>query len=182
METCNTIINLKLLMLLLRQTFRHGFPYQPTVLAYDPVQNILAIGSKTGALRMYPLYHIYFEILPRLRIANDTRDFCCTTFLLSFLLRMVAGVATSCVAKVCNKNFMCHRPYAVDSTEYVSLFRINLWTINCLKFNQTHDTLNSIVLDVFIQKHHLFSLDHLINLFLNTDRPTVTNSKHSQSF
>jgi len=36
------------------QTFRHGFPYQPTVLAYDPVQNILAIGTKTGALRMYP--------------------------------------------------------------------------------------------------------------------------------
>ena len=43
-----------LLLLLSLQTFRHGFPYQPTVLAYDPVQNILAIGTKTGALRMYP--------------------------------------------------------------------------------------------------------------------------------
>ena len=41
--------------LFLLQTFRHGFPYQPTVLAYDPVQNILAIGTKTGAMRMYPL-------------------------------------------------------------------------------------------------------------------------------
>jgi len=46
-------------MLLFLQTFRHGFPYQPTVLAYDPVQNILAIGTKTGALRMYPLYIVY---------------------------------------------------------------------------------------------------------------------------
>ena len=42
-------------MVVIMQTFRHGFPYQPTVLAYDPVQNILAIGTKTGALRMYPL-------------------------------------------------------------------------------------------------------------------------------
>jgi len=56
---CRAAHSLKLIItnnkLFLLQTFRHGFPYQPTVLAYDPVQNILAIGTKTGALRMYPL-------------------------------------------------------------------------------------------------------------------------------
>ncbi|KAJ4933466.1 hypothetical protein JOQ06_030294 [Pogonophryne albipinna] len=36
-------------------TVRHGFPYQPTALAFDPVQKILAIGSRTGGVRMYPL-------------------------------------------------------------------------------------------------------------------------------
>lgn len=36
------------------QTVRHGFPYQPTALAFDPVQKILAIGSRSGGIRMYP--------------------------------------------------------------------------------------------------------------------------------
>ncbi|XP_068557521.1 syntaxin-binding protein 5-like isoform X7 [Cebidichthys violaceus] len=34
------------------QTVRHGFPYQPTALAFDPVQKILAIGSRTGGIRI----------------------------------------------------------------------------------------------------------------------------------
>lgn len=38
----------------LLQTFRHGFPHQPTAVAFDPVQKLLAIGTKTGSLRMYP--------------------------------------------------------------------------------------------------------------------------------
>uniref|UniRef100_A0A1Q3FYI9 Putative tomosyn n=1 Tax=Culex tarsalis TaxID=7177 RepID=A0A1Q3FYI9_CULTA len=36
----------------LRKTFRHGFPYSPTALAYDPVQKILAIGDKSGSIRI----------------------------------------------------------------------------------------------------------------------------------
>ncbi|XP_039673753.1 syntaxin-binding protein 5-like isoform X9 [Perca fluviatilis] len=34
------------------KTVRHGFPYQPTALAFDPVQKILAIGSRTGGVRI----------------------------------------------------------------------------------------------------------------------------------
>ncbi|XP_055586546.1 syntaxin-binding protein 5 isoform X3 [Uranotaenia lowii] len=36
----------------LRKTFRHGFPYSPTSLAYDPVQRILAVGDKSGSVRI----------------------------------------------------------------------------------------------------------------------------------
>ncbi|MGH0121914.1 UNVERIFIED_CONTAM: hypothetical protein FKN15_077105 [Acipenser sinensis] len=36
------------------KTVRHGFPYQPTALAFDPVQKIVAIGTRTGGVRMYP--------------------------------------------------------------------------------------------------------------------------------
>ncbi|XP_063973489.1 syntaxin-binding protein 5 isoform X4 [Diachasmimorpha longicaudata] len=35
-----------------KKTFRHGFPYQPTAVAFDPVQKLLAIGTKTGSLRI----------------------------------------------------------------------------------------------------------------------------------
>uniref|UniRef100_A0A8C5HUB7 Syntaxin-binding protein 5-like n=1 Tax=Gouania willdenowi TaxID=441366 RepID=A0A8C5HUB7_GOUWI len=34
------------------QTVRHGFPYQPTALAFDPVQKLLAIGSRSGGIRI----------------------------------------------------------------------------------------------------------------------------------
>uniref|UniRef100_A0AAQ4Q8D7 Syntaxin-binding protein 5-like n=1 Tax=Gasterosteus aculeatus aculeatus TaxID=481459 RepID=A0AAQ4Q8D7_GASAC len=35
------------------QTVRHGFPYQPSSMAFDPVQKILAVGTQTGALRLF---------------------------------------------------------------------------------------------------------------------------------
>ncbi|XP_066524904.1 syntaxin-binding protein 5 isoform X2 [Hoplias malabaricus] len=35
------------------KTLRHGFPYQPSAMAFDPVQKILAIGTQSGALRLF---------------------------------------------------------------------------------------------------------------------------------
>lgn len=34
------------------KTFRHGFPHQPTAVAFDPIQRLLAIGTKNGSLRI----------------------------------------------------------------------------------------------------------------------------------
>ena len=36
------------------QTFRHGLPHQPSCLAYDSVEQLLAIGSHQGEIAMYP--------------------------------------------------------------------------------------------------------------------------------
>ncbi|XP_069358008.1 syntaxin-binding protein 5 isoform X9 [Maniola hyperantus] len=36
----------------IKKTFRHGFPFSPTALAWDPVQKLLAIGDKGGNLRI----------------------------------------------------------------------------------------------------------------------------------
>ncbi|XP_045532237.1 syntaxin-binding protein 5 isoform X7 [Pieris brassicae] len=35
-----------------KKTFRHGFPFSPTALAWDPIQKLLAIGDKSGNLRI----------------------------------------------------------------------------------------------------------------------------------
>ncbi|KAJ3606983.1 hypothetical protein NHX12_026498 [Muraenolepis orangiensis] len=35
------------------KTVRHGFPYQPSSMAFDPVQRILAVGTQSGALRLF---------------------------------------------------------------------------------------------------------------------------------
>ena len=42
------------LYFLLLQTYRYGFPDRPTCISYDPVQSILAIGTKDGSLKLYP--------------------------------------------------------------------------------------------------------------------------------
>ncbi|XP_059478656.1 syntaxin-binding protein 5 isoform X3 [Neocloeon triangulifer] len=34
------------------KTFRHGFPFQPTAVAFDPIQHLLALGTKSGSLRL----------------------------------------------------------------------------------------------------------------------------------
>ncbi|XP_066952270.1 syntaxin-binding protein 5 isoform X2 [Macrobrachium rosenbergii] len=34
------------------KTVRHGFPYQPTSLAFDPIQKVLAVGTKHGSIRL----------------------------------------------------------------------------------------------------------------------------------
>ncbi|CAG9132573.1 unnamed protein product [Plutella xylostella] len=44
--------------MLKKRTFRHGFPFAPTAIAWDPIQKLLAIGDKGGNLRLYP-FHSY---------------------------------------------------------------------------------------------------------------------------
>ncbi|XP_022911478.1 syntaxin-binding protein 5 isoform X2 [Onthophagus taurus] len=44
--------NLKTEHFQVKRTFRHGFPFNPTAMAYDPIQKLLAIGSKGGSLRI----------------------------------------------------------------------------------------------------------------------------------
>ena len=37
----------------------HGFPSKPSALAYDPKLKLLAIGTKSGAVRVYPFSIIW---------------------------------------------------------------------------------------------------------------------------
>ncbi|CAG7731258.1 unnamed protein product [Allacma fusca] len=44
------------------KTFCHGFPFQPTSIAFDPVQKLIAIGTQCGTMRLFSsrLKFIYF--------------------------------------------------------------------------------------------------------------------------
>lgn len=78
------ILTLLCVFFFILQTVRHGFPYQPTALAFDPVQKILAVGSRSGGVRMYPLLIIHF--LSAFMLSGDTleqRTLCRLTHLLS---------------------------------------------------------------------------------------------------
>ena len=36
------------------KTVEHGFPHQPSALGYSPSLRILAIGTRSGAVKLYP--------------------------------------------------------------------------------------------------------------------------------
>lgn len=40
----------------LLQTVEHGFPHQPSALGYSQSLRILAIGTRSGAVKLYPFY------------------------------------------------------------------------------------------------------------------------------
>ena len=45
------------------QCVDHGFPSKPSALAYDPKLNLLAIGTKSGVIKVYPLNIVLLHII-----------------------------------------------------------------------------------------------------------------------
>lgn len=70
--------------LFLLQTVRHGFPHQPTAMAWDSVQHLLAIGTKSGSVRVYPLYISECEICSQLICFYHSMALCYTLFMQGF--------------------------------------------------------------------------------------------------
>lgn len=40
------------------QTVEHGFPHQPSALSYSPSLQLLAIGTRSGAIKLYPSLYL----------------------------------------------------------------------------------------------------------------------------
>jgi len=55
----------------LLQLGEHGFPSKPSSLAYDPKLKLLAIGTKTGAVRMYLLPMRYWQYLMKYMLPGE---------------------------------------------------------------------------------------------------------------
>lgn len=59
------------------QTVEHGFPHQPSALGYSPSLRVLAIGTRSGAVKLYPFqcpaptsgvgrdWRVFFSLLAR---------------------------------------------------------------------------------------------------------------------
>ena len=43
------------------QTVEHGFPHQPSALGYSLSLRILAIGTRSGAVKLYPFHYPSFH-------------------------------------------------------------------------------------------------------------------------
>ncbi|CAL1675492.1 unnamed protein product [Lasius platythorax] len=92
-----------------KKTFRHGFPHQPTALAFDPVQRLLAIGTKSGSLR----------ILGRPGVdAHVKHEGCAAVVQLQFLINEGALVSATADDTVHLWNFRQKIPQVVQSLKF----------------------------------------------------------------
>ncbi|XP_029174320.1 syntaxin-binding protein 5 isoform X4 [Nylanderia fulva] len=92
-----------------KKTFRHGFPHQPTALAFDPVQRLLAIGTKSGSLR----------ILGRPGVdAHVKHEGCAAVVQLQFLVNEGALVSATADDTVHLWNFRQKIPQVVQSLKF----------------------------------------------------------------
>ncbi|XP_012216571.1 syntaxin-binding protein 5 isoform X9 [Linepithema humile] len=92
-----------------KKTFRHGFPHQPTALAFDPVQRLLAIGTKSGSLR----------ILGRPGVdAHVKHEGCAAVIQLQFLINEGALVSATADDTLHLWNFRQKIPQVVQSLKF----------------------------------------------------------------
>ncbi|XP_076754792.1 syntaxin-binding protein tomosyn isoform X6 [Xylocopa sonorina] len=92
-----------------KKTFRHGFPHQPTAVAFDPVQRLLAIGTKSGSLR----------ILGRPGVDTHVKHEGCTPVVqLQFLINEGALVSATADDTLHLWNFRQKIPQVVQSLKF----------------------------------------------------------------
>nr|XP_033323274.1 syntaxin-binding protein 5 isoform X6 [Megalopta genalis] len=92
-----------------KKTFRHGFPHQPTAVAFDPVQRLLAIGTKSGSLR----------ILGRPGVdAHVKHEGCSAVIQLQFLVNEGALVSATADDTLHLWNFRQKIPQVVQSLKF----------------------------------------------------------------
>ncbi|XP_059614289.1 syntaxin-binding protein 5 isoform X5 [Phlebotomus argentipes] len=94
-----------------KRTFRHGFPHAPTALSYDPVQKLLVIGDKTGALRILgkPGVDVY--------VRHDGDSACAVTNI-EFLVNEGAFVTSTADDSLHLWNFRQKSPQVVQSLKF----------------------------------------------------------------
>uniref|UniRef100_A0A8C9Y6H4 LLGL scribble cell polarity complex component 1 n=1 Tax=Sander lucioperca TaxID=283035 RepID=A0A8C9Y6H4_SANLU len=56
-------------------TVEHGFPHQPSALAFDPKLELMAIGTKSGAIKVYPF--IITELIAVAKVTCDREGVVC---------------------------------------------------------------------------------------------------------
>ncbi|XP_062536379.1 syntaxin-binding protein 5 isoform X4 [Armigeres subalbatus] len=95
----------------LRKTFRHGFPYSPTALAYDPVQKLLAIGDKSGTVRILGRFGVDAHV-------RHEGESACAVNLIEFLVNEGSLVTATADDTLHLWNFHTKIPKVVQSLKF----------------------------------------------------------------
>lgn len=54
----------------LYQTVEHGFPHQPSALGYSPFLRLMAIGTRSGAIKLYAFQQLCLDFSDHIRMCN----------------------------------------------------------------------------------------------------------------
>ncbi|EAT41412.1 AAEL006948-PA, partial [Aedes aegypti] len=92
-------------------TFRHGFPYSPTALAYDPVQKLLAIGDKSGTVRILGRFGVDAHV-------KHEGESACAVNLIEFLVNEGSLVTATADDTLHLWNFHTKIPKVVQSLKF----------------------------------------------------------------
>lgn len=95
----------------LRKTFRHGFPYSPTALAYDPVQKVLAIGDKSGSIRILGKFGVDAHV-------SHDGESACAVNLIEFLVNEGSLVTATADDTLHLWNYQTKIPKVVQSLKF----------------------------------------------------------------
>ncbi|XP_058128328.1 syntaxin-binding protein 5 isoform X1 [Anopheles ziemanni] len=95
----------------LKKTFRHGFPYSPTALAFDPVQRILAVGDKFGSMRLLGKFGVDAHV-------KHEGESACAVNLIEFLVNEGCLVTATADDTLHLWNFKLKIPKVVQSLKF----------------------------------------------------------------
>ncbi|XP_052864170.1 syntaxin-binding protein 5 isoform X3 [Anopheles cruzii] len=95
----------------LKKTFRHGFPFSPTALAFDPVQRILAVGDKSGSMRLLGKFGVDAHV-------KHEGESACAVNLIEFLVNEGALVTATADDTLHLWNFHSKIPKVVQSLKF----------------------------------------------------------------
>ncbi|XP_058063889.1 syntaxin-binding protein 5 isoform X3 [Anopheles bellator] len=95
----------------LKKTFRHGFPFSPTALAFDPVQRILAVGDKSGSMRLLGKFGVDAHV-------KHEGESACAVNLIEFLVNEGSLVTATADDTLHLWNFHSKIPKVVQSLKF----------------------------------------------------------------
>lgn len=67
---CPRNMLLNMVFLSFCQTVEHGFPHQPSALGYSPFLRLMAIGTRSGAIKLYSFEQLWLDFSDRIRMCN----------------------------------------------------------------------------------------------------------------
>lgn len=59
-----------MIFLSLYQTVEHGFPHQPSALGYSPFLRLMAIGTRSGAIKLYSFEQLWLDFSDHITMCN----------------------------------------------------------------------------------------------------------------
>ena len=151
-------------------TLRHGFPFKPLSMAFDPIQKLLAIGNRSGAVRIYGKPGIDIEFV---------HDSPCQVFQLIFIVN-TGKILTACTDDTINlwdfkrkkpevlqtikfqkERITCMNVEFLDKWLYIGTEKGNVYLMNLETFNLSGYQMDWNKLMDPMQKNHPGAVSHL---------------------
>ncbi|XP_027194887.1 syntaxin-binding protein tomosyn isoform X3 [Dermatophagoides pteronyssinus] len=158
---------------------QHGFPYQPTSIAFDPIQRLIAIGSKNGSLRILgrpgvdiSLRHVTeFAVLQIIFIINEGQliTVCADDSIHLWNLRNKSPEIVHSLKFQKERISYCYLPFQ-SKWMYIGTERGNVYVVNIDTFAMSGHVINWNKAIEISRKTHPGSIIHLSDCPIDSNK------------